>query len=109
MKEFIPNEFVSELKGAKWYGKIKVIDASERHCIAEVSARGTSFTIALSCYFEGYGMKEWCLAVPNFNFGCKLSGISVARNEENFKKYIKNEVDRRSLSSAVEEIIKAMR
>ena len=98
--------FDCELDNSKWTGKIKLKEVNNKSCIADVEARGTCFTVVITCYFEGFGMREWCMCVPTHNFGCKISAISSEWNEEQFTPYIKNRVDRRSLVCAVEAILK---
>ena len=93
--------FQCEDKKEAWVGIMQIKEESENHILVEAEARGTSFTIALSCYFRGYGADEWCLCVPNMNFGCQISGVSPEWNQNQFKRYIKNRVDRISLSEAV--------
>lgn len=107
-KEIKEKEFTAEIGNSKWTGKIKFIKLHKDYCVAEVEARDTVFTVVLTCYFEGYGMKEYCICVPNFNFGCKVSEISLSWNEEQFKEHIKNRVDRRSLACAIESILLEM-
>lgn len=104
----IPEEFECTRNGATWKGTIKVKEVGQNHCIATIESRGTEFIVVITCYYEGYGMKEWCMAVPSHNFGCKLSVISAEWNEQQFAKYIKNSVDRRSLICAVETILKEL-
>lgn len=104
----IPEELECTLCGASWIGTIKIKEVGQHHCMAVVKSRGTEFIVAITCYFEGYGMKEWCICVPNFNFGCKLSAISIEKNEEQFTPYIKNAVDRRSLACAVEVMLQEL-
>lgn len=104
----IPEEFECTRNGATWKGTIKVKEAGQNHCIAVIESRGTEFVVAITCYFSGYGVKEWCISVPNFNFGCKLSAISAEWNERQFAPHIKNAVDRRSLTCAVDCILKEL-
>lgn len=103
--EIKEKEFVAELGNSKWTGEIRFKQLNPKYCVAEAEARGTTFTIAVTCYYEGYGTREYCICVPNYNFGCQLSSISAEWNEEQFQKYIKNKVDRRSLVCAVEVIL----
>lgn len=95
-------EFDCELKEIQWNGTAVIREINKDICIAKVNARDTTFTTVLNCYCEIYGMKEWCICVPDWNFGCRISEISAEWNEEQFSKYVKNKVDRRSLVCAVE-------
>ena len=98
-------EFDCELKEKQWTGTAEIKELDEKMCLAEVNARDTVFIIALTCYCEVYGMKEWCVCVPNWNFGCQISEISAEWNEEQFSKYVKNKVDRRSLVCAIKALL----
>lgn len=103
--EIKEKEYTAELGTATWTGKIRFKQLHKKYCVAKAEARGTTFTIAVTCYYEGYGAREYCICVPNYNFGCQISVISSEWNEEQFRKYIKNKVDRRSLTCAVEAIL----
>jgi len=92
----------------KWAGQIKVKNITKDSCLAEVNARGTNFLVAVTCYFEGFGMTEYCMTEINHNFGCKLSTLSIEYNEEQFEKYISNRIDRRILACAVMVIMDEM-
>lgn len=101
-------EFTAELSDHEWTGTIVFKHLCNDHCVAEVKARGTSLVAVITCYYEGYGMREYCICVPNYDFGCKLSAISSEWNEEQFAPHIGNAIDRRSLVCAVETIIQEL-
>ena len=98
--------FDCELDNSKWTGAITFKHLDKQYCIAEAEARDTLFIVVITCYYEGYGAREYCICVPSHNFGCKISAISSQWNEEQFTQYIKNRIDRRSLVCAVEAILK---
>lgn len=92
----------------EWKGNIDIKELNEHLCIAELESRDSAFTIAMSCYFDKYGMQEWCLCVPNWNFGCKISPLEKGWNEEQIEKYIPNRTDRKSLTEGVWQLFKAI-
>lgn len=104
----IPETFICEAENREWTGTIQVKEAGEHFCLVSISSRDTEFLAAFSCYFDGYGIKEWCLCVPNLNFGCKLSSVFQSWNEEQFSKYISNPVDRKSLATAATVILQEL-
>ena len=108
MASNIPETFICEAKNREWTGTIKVKEVGEHFCLVSISSRDTEFLAAFSCYFDGYGIKEWCLCVPNLNFGCKLSSVSQSWNEEQFSRYISNPVDRKSLATAATVILQEL-
>ncbi len=97
--------FRCEGKKAAWTGNIQIKEECENYVLAEVEARGTTFLIVLSCYYSGYGIKEWCVCVPNLDFGCKVSETDMEWNLNQFRPYIKKEVDRISLMEAIKFIL----
>lgn len=94
--------------GTTWTGQIKIKHITKDSCLAEVNARDTNFLVAVTCYFEGFGMTEYCMTECYYNFGCKLSTLSIEYNEEQLEKYISNRIDRRSLACAVMTIMDEM-
>lgn len=99
MREII---FQCENKKSAWAGTIQITEENENSIIGKVEARDSQFLIALSRYYNGYGMEEWCICVPNWNFGCKIARTELQWNMEQFKKHIKNPIDRISLAQAVQ-------
>lgn len=91
-----------------WDGIIKIQEITKHLVVATVDSRDTEFQISMSCYYDGPIGMEWCMCVPNYNFGCKLSKYEQGWNEEQFKKYIANKVDRRSLSAAIMRIFEIL-
>ena len=108
MASNIPETFICEAKNREWTGTIQAKEVGEHFCLVSISSRDTEFLAAFSCYFDDYGIKEWCLCVPNLNFGCKLSSVSQSWNEEQFSKYISNPVDRKSLATAATVILQEL-
>lgn len=96
--------FQCEDKKSAWTGTIQITEENENSIIGKVEARDTQFLIALSRYYHGYGMEEWCICVPNWNFGCKIAKTEPQWNMEQFRHYIKNPIDRASLAQAVQVI-----
>lgn len=94
-----------ENKKSAWTGTIQITEETENSIIGKVEARDTQFLIALSCYYRGYEMEEWCLCVPNWRFGCKIARTDPQWNMEQFKKYIKYPVDRISLAQAIQVLL----
>lgn len=99
MREII---FQCEDKKSAWTGTIQITEETENSIIGKVEARDTQFLIALSRYYHGYGMEEWCICVPNWNFGCKIARTDQKWNEKQFRPYVKNPIDRISLAQAVQ-------
>ncbi len=97
--------FQCENKKSAWTGTIQITEENENSIIGKVEARDSQFLIALSRYYHGYGMEEWCICVPNWNFGCKIARTDQRWNMEQFRPHVKNPIDRASLAQAVEVIL----
>lgn len=92
----------------EWNGRLKINELHEHFCTAELDSRDSKFNIVLSCYFDKFNMQEWCMTVPDWDFGCKLSQLEQCWNEEQIGKYITNKVDRKSLASGVTELFRVI-
>lgn len=99
-------ELNTELNGKTWEVSVAVQQEQEHFVKMIVSSRDSEFHVCLMCYFDDFGMQEWCCCVPNFDFGCKLSCCDEYWNEDQIAKYIKNKVDCRSLSTALWRVLK---
>ncbi|MCI8669229.1 MAG: hypothetical protein HFI34_06895 [Lachnospiraceae bacterium] len=98
MREII---YQCENKKSVWTGTIQITEENETSIIGKVEAGDYQFLIVLSRYYHGYGMEQWCLCVPDWNFGCKVSTTEMQWNLEQLRPHIKNQVDRISLAQAV--------
>lgn len=94
-----------ENRKSAWTGTIQITEENENSIIGKVEARDTQFLIALSRYYHGFGMEEWCICVPNWNFGCKIAKTEPQWNMEQFRPHVKNPIDRASLAQAVQVIL----
>lgn len=92
----------------EWDGKLKINEIQENQCIAKLESRGSAFDVVLNCYFDKYNIQEWCVTVPDWDFGFKANRLEEYLNEEKIEKYIPNKIDRKSLACGITEMFKAV-
>lgn len=97
-----------------WKGIIEVKEKQENFILANVNCRGSEFIIALSRYFHmasPFYSEEWCVCVPNWEFGGKVAFLEKISVYEMVHKHIPNVVDSISCTNAImvlmEDVIKA--
>lgn len=90
----------------EWEVTVRILEQEKHFLNLKVEARGSEFLICLTCYYEGFGMEQWCVCVPNWGFGCKVSASDLIWNREQLEQYIENEVDRISCATAITEMLK---
>lgn len=96
------DEYFQLKKSREWMGTITIKENTDKHILATAVSRGSEFTIALDCYFYMSPlMNEWCVCVPNWNFGGKVSLLEKYNIFELCSKYISNKVDCISCTNAI--------
>lgn len=96
------NEYFELKRCKEWTGTITVTEITDKHIIAKADSRGSEFTIVLDCYFYmSPVMSEWCVCVPNWEFGGKISLLEKYNIFCLCSKYISNKVDCISCTNAI--------
>ncbi len=112
--DFHSPEWAKECSAAKgfneWTGTIEVKEKTKKFISATVECRGTSFLVVLGCYYYlNDFMNEWCICVPNFDFGCKISYVDASTLYIYLNRYVENDVDCISLTNAVWKLMEDVR
>lgn len=91
-------------KEKNWDGRIEwMIQPDPDHIYAQIwSSVGSSFYICLTYY--KIHMKQWCLNVPNLNFGCNVAPGDRWWNSKSLNKHLPGIIDRSTLVEGIEMI-----
>lgn len=107
-KDCFDNEWAKsyvKIKGTdSWKGTIEIKEKREDFVLAKVNCRETQFIISLTRYFymkKPFYSEEWCVCVPNFEFGGKVAYLEKYSVYEMVHEYIPNVVDSISCTNAI--------
>ena len=97
-------EYIDVRGTDSWKGSIEIKEKREDFILAKVVCRETQFIISLSRYFnmeKPFFAEEWCVCVPDFEFGGKVAYLEKYSVYEMVHKHISNIVDSISCTNAI--------